>query len=233
MECSSQLVTDGGKALEENQTMTQEMQSQEQTVRYGVDSETLAEFVDFARENPADVQFELSAKGYWEGRAFHTLSKIGPYSLGGQTIDRETREYTFPFGAHKEVEAALGFIDPDDRPEVIETALAALSGCLNHVISLHLVSEGLDVEELETMVRIPWDPAVALDIDDADSEDGVLRDQYGALEIEIQVGGENITEETLERVRSAARRSAVYNLISLAHPAEPMVEMMGAEPATD
>ena len=209
--------------------MTQEMQPQDRAVRYGVDSDDLAEFVDFARENPDDVQFELRANGYWEGRAFHTLSKIGPYSLGGQTIDRETRDYTFPFGAHREVEAALGFIDPDDRPEVIETALAALSGCLNHVISLHLVSEGLDVEKLETTVRIPWSPFVALDIDDADTEDGALRDQYGDLEIEIRVGGENVTEETLERVQSAARRSAVYNLISLAHPAEPMVEMMAAE----
>lgn len=70
--------------------MTQEMQSQEQTVRYGVNSETLAEFVDFARENPADVQFELSAKGYCEGRAFHTLSKIGvpTRSVGRRSIAR-------------------------------------------------------------------------------------------------------------------------------------------------
>lgn len=204
--------------------MTEEIRSKD--VRYGVDGGKLAEFVDYAAANPEEVQFELGANGYWEGRAFHTLSKVGPYSLGGRRIDRETRDYTFPFGAHKEVEAALGFVDPDDRPEVIETALAALSGCLNHVISLHLVSEGLDVEELETRVHIPWDPAVALDIDDAETEDGELRDQYGDLEIEIRVGGENVTEETLERVRSAARRSAVYNLISLAHPADPTVEMI-------
>jgi hypothetical protein len=208
--------------------MAQETTAQERTVRYGVDGGKLAEFVDYARENPDDVQFELRADGYWEGRAFHTLSKVGPYSLGGRTIDRETRDYTFPFGAHKEVEAALGFVDPDDRPEVIETALAALSGCLNHVISLHLVSEGLDVETLETRVRIPWSPFVALDIEDADAEDGRLRDQYGDLEIEISVGGENVSDETLERVRLAARRSAVYNLIALPHPAEPTVE--GADP---
>ena len=213
--------------------MATENQPAAESVRYGVDSEALAEFVDFARANPDDVQFELSAAGYWEGRAFHTLSKVGPYSLGGQTIDRETRDYTFPFGAHKEVEAALGFVDPDDRPEVIETALAALSGCLNHVISLHLVSEGLDVEELETTVRIPWSPFVALNIDDAEAEDGTLRDQYGDLEIEIRVGGESVTEETLDRVRRAARRSAVYNLVSLAHPAEPVVERSEVEATTD
>lgn len=205
----------------------------DRTVRYGVDSEAFAEFVDYAEANPDDVQFELSAKGHWEGRAFHTLSKIGPYSLGGQTIERETRDYTFPFGAHKEVEAAMGFVDPDDRPEVIETALAALSGCLNHVISLHLASEGLDVETLETTVRIPWNPFVALDIDDTETEDGTLRDQFGDLSIEVRVGGENVTEETIQRVASAARQSAVYNLISLAHPAEPIVEKTSVEPTAD
>ena len=213
--------------------MTTKTQSMEQTVRYGVDSEAFAEFVDYAKTNSDDVQFELSAKGYWEGRAFHTLSKIGPYSLGGETIDRETRDYTFPFGAHKEVEAAMGFVDPDDRPEVIETALAALSGCLSHVISLHLASEGLEVETLETTVRIPWDPFVALDIDDTETRDGRLRDQFGELDIEIRVGGEDVTEETIERVQSAARRSAVYNLISLAHPAEPTVEKTASEPTAD
>ena len=111
--------------------------------------------------------------------------------------------------------------------------MAALSGCLNHVISLHLVSEGLDVEDIETTVRIPWSPFVALDIDDAETEDGTLRDQYGELEVEIRVGGENVTEETLERVRRAARRSAVFNLISLAHPAEPTVEAMEPEATAD
>lgn len=213
--------------------MATEKQSMDRTVRYGVDREAFAEFVDFAKANPDDVQFELSAEGYWEGRAFHTLSKIGTYSLGEQTIDRETRDYTFPFGAHKEVEAAMGFVDPDDRPEVIETALAALSGCLSHVISLHLAAEGLDVETLETAVSIPWDPFVALDIDDTETEDGTVRDQFGDLSIEIRVGGENVTEETLERIASAARRSAVYNLISLAHPAEPMVEKMSVESTVD
>lgn len=213
--------------------MKREIQSEKQDVRYGVDSRKFADFVEFAKANPNDVQFELGANGYWEGRAFHTLSKVGPYSLGRQTIDRETRDYTFPFGAHKEVEAALGFVDPDDRPEVIETALAALCGCLNHVISLHLVSEGLDVEELETTVRMPWSPFVALDIDEAVTEDGALRNQYGDLEIEITVGGENVTDETLERIQSAARRSAVYNLVALAHPAEPTVKKMEGEPQSE
>lgn len=213
--------------------MATESQSEDGAIRYGVDSDALTAFVDYAEANPDEVQFELSAKGYWEGRAFHTLSKVGPYSLGGQTIDRETRDYTFPFGAHKEVEDALGFVDPDDRPEVIETALAALSGCLNHVVSLHLVAEGLDVEQLETTVRIPWDPSVALDIDDPATDDGTLRDQFGDLRIEILVGGENVTDDTLERVRCAARRSAVYNLIALGHPAEPRVELGEVESTTD
>jgi hypothetical protein len=200
---------------------------QQEAVRYGVDSEKFDEFVEYAKENPDDVQFELSATGHWEGRAFHTLSKIGPYTLGGNEIDRETRDYSFLWGAHKEVESAMGFIDPDDRPEVIESALAALSGCLNHVISLRLIAEGIDVEELETNVHIPWNPFVALDLAEVETEDGTPRDQFGDLVVEIAVGGENVYDDTLERIRHAARRSAVFNLVTLAHPCEPVVSKKG------
>lgn len=203
--------------------MATEGQREEQTVRYGVDTEQFTGFVDYARENPEDVQFELGATGYWEGRVFHTLSKIGPYTLGGGEIDRETRDYSFQWGAHKEVEEAMGFVDPDDRPEVIESALAALSGCLNHVMSLRLMAEGIDVDELETTVRIPWNPFVALDLEEIENEDGTVRDQFGDLEVEIAVGGENIDDETLARIKNAARRSAVFNLVTLAHPCDPVV----------
>ncbi len=74
--------------------MATEPQSTDEAIRYGVDSDALAAFVDYAEANPEEVQFELSARGYWEGRAFHTLSKIGPYSLGGQAIERERHETT-------------------------------------------------------------------------------------------------------------------------------------------
>ncbi|WP_227354408.1 OsmC family protein [Haladaptatus salinisoli] len=201
---------------------------QREAVRYGVDGETFGEFVEYAKANPDDVQFELSATGRWEGRAFHTLSKVGPYALGGAEIDRGTRDYSFLWGAHKEVEEAMGFVDPDDRPEVIEGALAALSGCLNHVISLRLMAEGIDVEELETRVRVPWDPFVALDLAEVETEDGTPRDQFGDLRVEIAVGGENVDDDTLERIRRAARRSAVFNLVTLAHPCEPVVSKKGA-----
>lgn len=205
--------------------MATEGQREEQTVRYGVDTEQFTGFVDYARENPEDVQFELGATGYWEGRVFHTLSKIGPYTLGGGEIDRETRDYSFQWGAHKEVEEAMGFVDPDDRPEVIESALAALSGCLNHVMSLRLMAEGIEVDELETRVSIPWDPFVALDLDNVETDDGSLRDQFGDLTVEIRVGGENVDENTLDRIKNAARRSAVFNLVTLAHPCDPTVSL--------
>ncbi|WP_435178105.1 OsmC family protein [Halorussus sp. AFM4] len=203
--------------------MATETKAEDGKVRYGVDAEKFGEFVEYARENPEDVQFELGAAGHWEGRTFHTLSKVGPYSLGGERIDRETRDYSFLWGAHREVETAMGFVGPDDRPEVIEGALAALSGCLNHVMSLRLMAEGIDVDGLETTVRIPWDPSVALDLADVEREDGTVRDQFGDLEVEIAVSGEGLDDETLDRIGRAARRSAVFNLVTLAHACEPTV----------
>ncbi len=57
-------------------------------VRQGVDLAVLEQFAAFADEHPADVQFGLEAVGQYEGRAAHTTSTTGPYTLGGERIDR-------------------------------------------------------------------------------------------------------------------------------------------------
>jgi len=96
-------------------------------VRQGLDLRKFRDFCTFAEQNPADVMFELEATGVAKGRAVHTLATTGAYTLGGQRIDRIARRYSYHFGAHREVEEALGLVDPTDREEVVEVALAALS----------------------------------------------------------------------------------------------------------
>lgn len=127
-----------------------------QSVRQGVDLDKLEQFVEFASANPADVQFRLEATGEYEGRAAHTATSTGPYTLGGQRIDRLARRYTRHYGAHREVEEALGFTDPTDREEVIEAVLAALTGCINTAVSSSALVRGIELEELVTKVSVAW-----------------------------------------------------------------------------
>lgn len=195
-------------------------------VRGSVDMDAFGHFVEYAAANPADVQFELEAQGISEGRVAHTTASTGPYTLGGQRIDRLAREYTTHFGAHKEVEAALGFVDPTDREEVIEAALAALTGCINTAVSMSAAIRGIDLDTLETTVKIGWDPFVFLHLEDPES-DGEPTDQYGRLEVELVIDGEDLDQEDVAYIQESVKRSAVYNIFTMAHEASPVVKLAG------
>ena len=192
---------------------------------HGIDMAAHDEFLAFASENPEAVQFVLSAVGTDEGRVLHTRSRTGSYSLGGDEIDRVAREYTHHFGGHREVEAAVGFVEPTDREEAIEVALAALTGCINGSISLSAAQAGVDIDALETTVTVEFDPAVFLGLDETTGADGVPTDMYGDLQIDVQVGGDDVNDETLAQVREWVERSPVYNLMALGHGVSPQVSL--------
>lgn len=185
-------------------------------VRQGLDVQKFRNFCAFAKKNPADVMFGLEATGVAEGRAVHTLATTGAYILGGQRIDRIARRYSYHFGAHKEVEDALGVIDPTDREEVVEVALAALTGCINAVVSVSAAVRGIDLETLQTDVRISWDPAVFLHLKDVE-EDGEPVDHFGDLKVELTITGERLCADDIAFIKKTVQRSAIFNLITLSH----------------
>lgn len=185
-------------------------------VRQGLDVQKFRDFCAFAKKNPADVMFGLEATGVAEGRAVHTLATTGAYILGGQRIDRIARRYSYHFGAHKEVEDALGVIDPTDREEVVEVALAALTGCINAVVSVSAAVRGIDLETLQTDVRISWDPAVFLHLKDVE-EDGEPVDHFGDLKVELTITGERLCADDIAFIKKTVQRSAIFNLITLSH----------------
>lgn len=192
-----------------------------ETVKQGVDLEQFHEFVEHATENPEDVQFELGARALYEGRLFHSLARIDAYTLGDDEIERETREYTLPLGAWKEVEAATGFIDPTDRMEPIEVALAALAGCLNVAVGVTALANEIEVDDLETTVRLDFDPRVVFMIHDVDRSD----ETFDGVRVEIEVSGDDLSDEEADILAAGAQRSPVWNLMRLAHEMEPVVSV--------
>ena len=188
-------------------------------VKHGVDLEAFGEFAEHAAEHPEEIQFELGARGVYEGRAGHSLTRVEQFSLGGEVIDRETREYTFPMGAWREVEEAAGFVGPTDRPEPIEVALAALTGCLNVAVSFTALHEGIDLEGLETTVRLDFDPRIVLFLDEVENSERTFEN----VDIEIEVSGDGIDEAERELLAAGARRSPVWNLFRLPHDVEPTI----------
>lgn len=184
-----------------------------QTIKHGVDLEQYGAFIESATKNPNDVMLGLSARGVAEGRAMHSLAKLDSYTYGGDEIRRETREYTFPLGAFKEVEADAGFVDPADRPEPVEFALAALTGCINATLGVVAMENEIELDDLETEVSLDLDPRVFFGIQDAE-ETGDVYDDFG---IDIEISGSDLTDEDAEVLRDGVARSPVFNLMSQSH----------------
>ncbi|GGN95000.1 MULTISPECIES: OsmC family protein [Haloarcula] len=180
----------------------------ERQVNHGVDTEELAAFAEHAAENPEEVQLGLSARSTYEGTCAHSLATIDSYVLGGETIRRDTREYTIPYGGWKEVLAAGGWVGATDRMEPIEVALSALVSCINVGITINAVANGVDIDHLETRVRTDFDPSVLFSVDDLGNADTVFENLTAEVEIESP-------DLDKDEVDEWARRAPVYTLVSL------------------
>ena len=182
-------------------------------VSHGIDLETLGQFAEHAAENPEEVHFGLNASATYEGTAAHSLAKVDSYELGGETIARETREYAIPYGAWKEVLDAGGWVGATDRLEPIEAALSALAACLNVGITINAAANGVDIDHLQTRVRIDFDPAVLFSLKELKAGDSV----FANLTAEVEIDGEDLDQDLIDEW---ARRAPVYTLVSLAQDVE-------------
>lgn len=206
-------------------------QRKENARSQGWDFDSFDAFRIVADANLPAVQFELFAVGTAEERALHTRATTGPYVLGGEHIDRPGRDYAWHFGAHREVEAALGLQAPTDRPEATEVVLAALTACINAAVGTSALHRGLRLTHLETRARIAWNPSVYLHLAEAEgeSESGSLPvDQFGELQVALHVRGENLDEDDIAFLQASVNRSAVYNLLRREHVCHPAVKVTGA-----
>ena len=175
----------------------------------GFNVATMENFAGYAAENPNDVQLGLKAKVIWTGRAGHSTAKIGPWALAGQAIEKPSRDFSLQFGAWKEVEEAIGVEGADDKLEPVEVALAAMCGCVNWAICINAALEGVSFDTLEVSAKAIVDPRVLLGILPIEEASSCL--QHVSMEINVQ--GENLTDEDKRRIEEMAHRSPVHSMI--------------------
>ena len=174
-----------------------------------VDLVKLGAFRTFLEENPDKGQLKLEARAIYEGQVGRSTVHIGPYELDGNRVDRETRHYTIPFGAWREVEEAIGVEGPTDRYEPVEMALAATAACVINSISLNTARMGIDVQDIEVTIRSNVDPRVLFALKGPESHGSCM----GALEYDVKVKG-NISDEELETIKKLCEHSPVYGLVA-------------------
>lgn len=180
----------------------------EGTVVAGVDVEKLERFREGLEQE--QVWLGLEARALWEGKMGHSTVHIGPYELGGERIERETRHYTIPYGAWREVEAAVGAVGPVDRQEPVEMALGALAACLVVSISYNAHREGIELDDLQVKVSTQAAPDVLFALRGPEQHPACMQ----AIRAEVTATGPNLTPDKLEKIKTLAEHSPVHGLLS-------------------
>ena len=183
----------------------------------GMDLDKLEAFRESLKQSP--VTLGLEVKGTWEGHSGRSTVHIGPYKLGGQRIERETRHYTVPYGAWKEVEEAFGFVGPSDRPEPVEMALSAVAACLANSIALNAPRHGIPLEGLEIKVSCDIDPSVLFEVKDPESHTSCMP----KITTEVKVKGD-LSDEQLQTIQRLIHHSPVHGMLEYANKVESKVE---------
>ncbi len=182
----------------------------------GMDLDKLEAFRSAIKESP--IILGLHAKGIWEGHSGRSTIHIGPYELGGEHIDRETRHYTIPYGAWREVEEAIGFEGPTDRVEPVEMALGAIAACLVNSIALNAPRNGINLEGLEVNVHADIDPSVLFEVKGPESHTSCMP----KIVSEVKVKGD-ISDDQLEEIKRLVSYSPVHGMIEYANTVESRV----------
>ena len=182
----------------------------------GMDLDKLEAFRAAIKTNP--VSLGLAARAVWEGHSGRSTVHIGPYSRNEQQIDRETRHYTIPYGAWREVEEAIGFEGPTDRVEPVEMALGAVAACLTNSIALNAPRNGIVLEGLEIKVSADVDPSVLFEVKGPEQHTSCIP----KIVTEIRVKG-NLTDEQLKTIDRLAHYSPVHGMVEYANKSETRV----------
>lgn len=178
-------------------------------VRHNIDIDKLENFRTFLKDNPDKARLQLEAKAVYEGQAGRSTVHVGPYALDGTQVDRQTRHYTFPFGAWKEVEETIGMQGPTDRMEPVEMALAATAACLINSISFNTTRLGINADDLEITVRSEVDPRVLFAVKEPDQHPACL----GTIKYDVKVTGD-VSDDDLKTIHKLCQHSPVHGLIA-------------------
>lgn len=190
--------------------------------RMGVDRDTYREFLEWVGEEPDEAKMEYRARGVGEDVLARTTATVGEWQLGGEEMGQD-RDHELHYGVPEEIETAVGSADPTDRIEAVETALSALTACINGTIQFNALREGMDVQEVETSVSISVDPQVLFGHADADRASEML----GEPAIEVEIHGDDLDDADREKLADYYRRSPVFDMLTSPHPTEPSVTVHG------
>jgi uncharacterized OsmC-like protein len=181
----------------------------ETAVVKGINVQQLEGFNKQYAASPEKFTLGLQAKTVWEGQGLGNLGKVGRWTLGGQPIEKPTRDFSVQLGSWKEVGDAIGVEGADDRIEPVEAALLALSSCVTEAITLNCARTGVPLEGLEVAANVDVDPGPIIGVKDPSDWNNSLK----TIQVNVTARGK-LSERDRKMVEEGATRSPVHHIFS-------------------
>src|SRR5947208_1772522 len=175
----------------------------------GINAQQLETFNRQYAASPTKFTLGLQAKTTWEGHGLGNLGKVGKWTLGGQPIEKPTRDFSVQLGSWKEVGDAIGVEGADDRIEPVEAALLGLSSCVTEAIVLNCARTGVKLEGLEVKAHADVDPGPIVGPKDPSDWDNTLK----RITVDVTARGDFSGDER-KNIESGAKRSPVRYMFS-------------------
>jgi uncharacterized OsmC-like protein len=175
----------------------------------GINTRQLEAFNKEYEQSPSSFTLGLEARSIWEGRGLGHLGKVGRWSLGGQTMESPTRDFSVQIGSWKEVGDAVGVDGSHDRLEPVELALTGLASCVTEAIVLNCARRGVDLEAVEAKARLDVDPGPITGVKDPSDWDSSMK----PVEVEVVARGD-FSDEDKKVIEEGATRSPVHHMFT-------------------
>ncbi len=172
-----------------------------ETIRNGVDTQTLFATLDLIKAQPELARFQFRASNRWIDGAHNRSTIRGFYAAGAEDTSRSE---AFELDAG---EPAI-LLGSDTGPNPVEALLHALAACLTTSIVYVAAARKVELTSVESTLVGEMDVRGALGVDDGP------RNGFERIAVSFRVTGRASEEKLREVVQRAKDRSAVLDMVT-------------------
>jgi uncharacterized OsmC-like protein len=176
-------------------------------IRNGVDTAQMFGTLDLLGEQPGLAAFTFRARNHWIDGAHNQTTIKDFYAAGAEDTSRE-QAFVIDAG-----EPAI-LLGTDTGPNPAEYLLHALAACLTTSIVYVAAARKVHLREVESTLEGDMDVRGALGLSDD------YRNGFTQIRIGFRVKGDAPAEKLREVVERAAKRSAVYDMVTNGVPVQ-------------
>ena len=171
-----------------------------ESMRNGVDTDTLFATLNAVKAAPQAAQFQFRASNEWLNGTHNRSTISGYFGVG----EERTHERTFQFDAdHPAV-----LVGNDHGPTPVEYVLHALAACLTAGLANIAAARKITLTEVRSTV------SGDIDLNGILGLDKTVRNGYQQINVRFSVKGDASPEVLRELVEQSRSRSAVFDVIT-------------------